>query len=120
MPPSSKAQTVGTTINRQVDRPGDAYEAKDLEDALQRARKLLAEIYTLLEVHSSRLRGERACAQDPKLQDKLDTMIRQVHKNMTLVLEIEVKTGLATKDRDAVDLEEARAEILRRLARLAH
>jgi len=108
-----------TTINDLVDRRGGAYRAEELEDVLNRARKLLADISALLELEIDRLFAAEVDSDNKERIEKAKDMIRQTQKAMAMVLEIEAKAGLSMlADRNAMNLEAARDEILRRLARL--
>ena len=110
---------MGTTINDLVDRRGGAYRVEELEDVLNRARRLLADISALLELEIERLFDTEIEPDDRVRIDNATDMIRQTQKAMATILEIEAKAGLsAMADRNAMDLEAARDEILRRLARL--
>lgn len=106
-----------TTINDLVDRRGGAYSTEDLEQVVGRARRLLADTSALLELEIDRLFDTEIEHDDKRIRAITD-LIRQVQKAMQTVTEIEAKAGIAGPRRHDLDLEAAREEILRRLARL--
>lgn len=110
-----------TTINELVDRRGGAYSIEDLKDCLNRARKLLADTAAFLDMQM-----EHLCAQeidtdlDKDGLKQIQALVNDVRRCMMIVLELQAKHGLPEKNPSAaLNLEEARDEILRRLARLA-
>lgn len=115
-----KALTVRTTINKCVDRRGGARDDHDLKALSERARKLLADTSAMLELELERLFDEEIDLEDRVRLKEVSEGIRQTQKVLTMVLEIEARTGLSSLDESsALNLDEARDEILRRLARLA-
>jgi len=109
---------VRTTINTLVDRRGGAYSESALNETLTRARKLLADTSAFLELEIDRL-YEVEIEDEPGRIKQVKDLIAQVQKCMQTVLDLEVKHGLKRDAADALNLEDARNEILRRLARLA-
>lgn len=108
-----------TTIDAKVGRRGGAYSVEELENVLNRARKLLADISALLELEVDRL-FEVELGEDEGVRLKAVTdLIRQTQKAMAMVMEIEVKYGLSPFEaRAELDLEAAREEILERFRRI--
>lgn len=110
-----------TTINERVGRRGGAYSVEELENTLNRARKLLADTLALLELENERFFTTELDADDHAQLDTVMDLIRRTQKAMQTVIDIEVKYGLTPFDsRQHLDLEAARAEILERLGRLSH
>ncbi|MEL6218782.1 MAG: hypothetical protein AAFR79_09985 [Pseudomonadota bacterium] len=112
---------MGTTISTIADRRGDACEG-GIEEFLTRARKTFADMSAYAELELDRLFEEAASgAPDPERQKSLQTLIQQTQAALLKVLDIEAKLARETNARtaQAIDLEDARAEIDRRLARLA-
>ncbi len=110
-----------TTIDKLVGRRGEACEGQGLEETLAHAQRVFADVRDFLEHEIDRLWRTEI---DPEEEDRLRTVRDLVTKNqaaLRTVLEIETKLGLRKAERQAqaIDLEEARAEIDRRLARLA-
>jgi phosphoribosyl-dephospho-CoA transferase len=115
-----KAFSVGTTINQLVGRRGDASRIEDLERTIERARKTLADAAALMDLEIEELWNTETDVDDPKRYDRITSLIRQAHKAMSAITDIEKSTGLGRlADKDVLNLEEARAEILRRLAGIA-
>ena len=110
---------MSTTINDIVDRRGGAYSAEELENVLNRARKILADTAALLELEIERYFAEDVEETDEKRMKRLRELITQTQKGMQQILDIETKTGLAflVGGRE-LDLDHAREEILRRLAKI--
>lgn len=93
---------------------------EDLENVLNRARKLLADISALLELEIDRLFKAELDEGESVRLDEVMGLIKQTQKAMQTVLDLEVKYGLAPYDTRAnLDLEAARAEIVERLRRLS-
>lgn len=108
-----------TTINQRVGRRGGAYPVEELENVLNRARKLLADISAVLELEIDRLFGVEFDADDTEREKQIKALIAQTQRAWQTVIEIEAKHGLSAYDgRPELDLEAARAEILERLGRL--
>lgn len=109
-----------TSIDRKVGRAGGAYPVEELENTLNRARKLLSDISAVLELEIDRLFGIEFDEDDKEREKQIKTLIGQAQKAWQTVIDIEVKYGLTPCDaRSHLDLEAARAEILERLGRLA-
>jgi tRNA A37 N6-isopentenylltransferase MiaA len=110
---------VSTTINELVDRRGGAYSAEELENVLNRARKILADTAALLELEIERYFAEEVDESDEKRLKRLRELIAQTQKGMQQILDIETKSGLAllVGGRE-LDLDHAREEIMRRIARI--
>ena len=108
-----------TTIDAKVGRRGGAYSVEELENVLNRARKLLADTSALLELEIDRLfKSELDDEESVRLKEVTD-LIRQTQKAMAMVMEIEVKYGLSPFEaRSQLDLEAAREEILERFRRI--
>ena len=118
-PDIRKAHTVSTTINDIVDRRGGAYSAEELGDVLNRARKILADTTALLDLEIERYFGEEIEETDEKRLTHIKSLITQTQKAMQQMLDIETKADLAllVGGRE-LDLDHAREEILRRIARI--
>jgi hypothetical protein len=109
---------VRTTIDDKVGRRGGAYSVEELENTLNRARKLLADTSALLELEIDRLfKSEIDPDESVRLKEVTD-LIRNTQRAMAMVMEIEVKYGLSPFEaRSQLDLEAAREEILERFRR---
>lgn len=104
-----------TTIDAKVGRRGGAYSVEDLENTLNRARKLLADTSALLELEIDRLFDIEINPDDSVRLKEVTDLIKSTQKAMAMVMEIEMKHGLSAFDaRPTLDLEAARAEILER------
>ncbi|MEL7154308.1 MAG: hypothetical protein AAFN51_11075 [Pseudomonadota bacterium] len=111
---------MSTTINELVDRRGGAYSAEELEDVLNRARKILADTTALLDLEIERYFDETVEITDEERLKTIRGLIAQTQKGMQQIVDIELKTGLAFSGGEReLDLDNAREEILRRIARLA-
>ena len=111
---------MGTTINDLVDRQGGAYSEEELVNVLNQARKILADTCVLLDLEiETHFATDLEQLDEDKLK-RLKSLIQQIQKGMQQILDVEIKTGLTLKvgGRD-MDVEEAREEILRRIARIA-
>ena len=110
---------MSTTINELVDRRGGAYSAEELENVLNRARKILADTAVLLDLEIERYFDEEVEESDEKRLKRLKELIAQTQKGMQQILDIEMKSGLTllVGGRE-LDLDHAREEILRRIARI--
>ena len=107
-----------TTINTLVDRRGGAYSESDLTETLTRARKLLADTSAFLELEIDRL-CDVEIDDEPDQVKRMKDLVAQVQKGLQTVLDLEAKHGIRREAEHALNLEDARNEILRRLARLA-
>ena len=115
-----KALAVRTTIDAKVGRRGGAYSVEELENVLNRARKLLADLSAVLELEIDRLFGIEFDENDTDREKQIKTLIGQAQRAWQTVIDLEAKYGLSPYDgRSELDLEAARAEILERLGRLA-
>jgi len=89
----------------------------------ERARKQLARLSVSLDAEIDRL-GAAIDLEDQKRRSReLSDLVRTYQKALTIVLDCEAKlerrAELSRPGKDLIDLDEARAEIARRLARLA-
>ncbi len=121
VPRIPKGTLVTTTIGKLVGRRSDACGDEGLEETLAHAQRVFADVRDFLEHEIDRLWASDCEDGD---EDRLRAVRELVLKNqaaLRTVLEIETKLGLRKADglAQAIDLEEARAEIERRLARLA-
>ncbi len=94
----------------------------DVRPVIDRARKLFASTAWLLERMIGSLKGQIEAETDPKRIQELTDQIRQNQKALQIVLDEERKLPAAQRagrGEGVIDLAEARAEIARRLARLA-
>lgn len=108
-----------TTINALVDRRGGAYSAEELQDVLNRARRILADTSALLEHEIERLFETEIDVSDEEQMKRIKNLIAQTQKCVQQVLDIEAEAGLSVTDSsNSLDLDEAREEITRRIARL--
>lgn len=114
---------MGTTINDLIGRRGGVRDVQDLDETLEDARRLFADVSAFLELELDRLfdievEGESL---DEGRYKVVTDLIRQNQKALMMVLEIKAKLGRDTASDRArlVDLDDAREEITRRLARLA-
>lgn len=101
----------------------EAHEENVAEAALACARNLFADLMAALEAEIARLRAAQSATMEIDEVRRLDDLIRRNQKALQSVLDWQLKTrGPAQKARagaGVIDLEEARREIARRLARLA-
>ena len=110
---------MSTTINALVDRRGGAYTAEELQDVLNRARRILADTSALLELEIERLFETEVDVSDDEHLKRIKGLITQTQKGVQQILDIEAKAGLSVLvGGSALDLDKAREEILRRIARL--
>jgi hypothetical protein len=89
---------------------------------LDRARRLFASLSRCLEAEIERLEAALEAETDPGRVRRLTALIRQNQKALQTVLDEERKlpgAGTAGRGEGVIDLAQARAEIARRLARLA-
>jgi hypothetical protein len=112
---------VRTTIGQWHDRPGDACDAGGLEATLARAQKLFADVARFLE---SEIDRQFDAEFDPADEARIRTVKALIQLNsqaLLKVIEIEAKLGhdISAATGQALDLEAARVEIDRRLARFA-
>ena len=118
--PSRKALSVRTTIDEQIGRRGGAYTTEELENTLNRARKLLADTLALLELENERFFKTELDKNEKAHLDTVMDLVKRTQKAMQTVIDIEVKYGLSPdKHLSQLDLEAARVEILDRLGRLS-
>lgn len=115
-----KVPTVSTTINEIVDRRGGAYSEDELEDVLNRSRKILADISALLDLEVERLFEMPVDSLSDDQIKQIRGLIAQTQKGMQQILDIETRAGLhmLVGGRE-LDLDQAREEVLRRIARIA-
>ena len=110
---------MSTTINERVGRRGGAYSAEELEDVLNRARKILADTTALLDLEIERYFDEEVEDKEEERIKRIQGLITQTQKGMQQIMDIELKTGLTQAAERELNLDDARREILRRIARLA-
>ena len=119
----SRAPHVGTTD--ELGRWGGAHEEEAAAEmsTLVLARKLFADLSCSLDGEIDRLQNAQNFESDVGRIKSLNELIRQNQKALQTVLDMEAKlmheAKKARPGRDVIDLGEARAEIDRRLARLA-
>ena len=119
-PTIRKALAVRTTIDAKVGRRGGAYSVEELENTLNRARKLLADVSAVLELEIDRLFGVEFDEDDKEREKQVKALIAQTQKAWQTVIDLEAKYGLSPYDKQPeLDLEAARAEILERIGRFA-
>lgn len=116
----TKGKLVRTTISTLAGRRGDAC-GRTLEETLSSAQQLFADVSAFLELEIDRLF-------EAEIDDTDETRIKSIRNLITLnqqamlkVIEIEGKLGSTAESRaqQMMNLEDARAEIDRRLACLA-
>ena len=117
---TEKGKLVRTTIDTLVGRRGDA-SGRTLEDTLGSAQQLFADTAAFLELEIDRLFGAEVEDTDATRIEAMRKLITLNQQALMKVIEIAGKIGLAAdaQARQMLDLEDARAEIDRRLARLA-
>ena len=109
-----------TTIDEQIGRRGGAYTKEELENTLNRARKLLADTLALLELENERFFKTELDTDEKAHLDTVMDLVKRTQKAMQTVIDIEVKYELSPHNaRSQLDLEAARVEILDRLGRLS-
>ena len=116
-----KGTHVRTTIGAIAGRRGEPCAPATVEETLARAQRVFADVAAFLETEIDRLFMTEA---DPADEDRLRTVRDLITKNqqaLRTVLEIEARLGREGTVRagQMLDLEAAREEIARRLARLA-
>lgn len=107
-----------TTINT-VDRRGGAHSTEEFDKILENARTILADASAYIELHLDELRRLEAGEIDPKKLKDLQKLVQEAHAAWRQVLDLQVKAGISPNTGPVLDMEAARAEILRRLSRLA-
>ena len=109
-----------TTIDEQIGRRGGAYTKEELENTLNRARKLLADTLALLELENERFFKTELDTDEKAHLDTVMDLVKRTQKAMQTVIDIEVKYEISPHNaRSQLDLEAARVEILDRLSRLS-
>lgn len=102
--------------------PACAGESTTVRSTLKRARKLFADMANALEAEIDRLQFKSGTEDEEDRIKVITDLVRSNQKALQTVLEIEVKL-MREEDREPgrniIDLEGARAEIRRRLDRLA-
>ena len=108
-----------TTIDEQIGRRGGAYTNEELENTLNRARKLLADTLALLELENERFFKTELDTDEKAHLDAVMDLVKRTQRAMQSVIDIEVKYNLSPcNSRNQLDMEAARVEILDRLSRL--
>ena len=109
-----------TTINDLIGRKGGDCGKDELERVLTRARRILADVSAFTELELDRLMAAEIETEDEERVEKIQKLIAETRKTMSMVVDLEAKVGLSLANRpgEIVDLEEARAEILDRLSSL--
>ena len=80
---------MSTTINTLVDRRGGAYTAEELQDVLNRARRILADTSALLELEIERLFATEVDVSDDEQLKRIKGLITQTQKGVQQILDIE-------------------------------
>lgn len=94
--------------------------AEKLDEAIQGFHARLADSATLLRMEIARLWTQLDGTRDAKQFDKLTGLIREAHNALGQIHKIDAEVALKQLDeKDALNLGDARAEILRRLDRIA-
>jgi len=112
---------LGQTVNGSIDRQGGAVPAGSEGAVLARARRLFAEASAVLEREIADLSEISATALDETRIKAIADLIRHTQKALMMTLEIEARLAREANGagQTSLDLDDARAEIARRLARLA-
>lgn len=109
-----------TNLNEEVAAIGSDRDAGDLEKTLGRFLSSLADTAALLDLEVEELWKAGTNSAEPKRYEQLKGLIREANKLKAQIAEIEAKSGSDKLDESqAMNLEDARAEIMRRFARLA-
>lgn len=97
-----------------------ARSTEKLDASIQGFHARLADSAALLKMELDRLWKQLDGTRDAKQFDKLTGLIREAHTALGHIHKIEAEVALKQlDDKDALNLEDARAEILRRLDRIA-
>ncbi|GMG81225.1 hypothetical protein LNKW23_04370 [Paralimibaculum aggregatum] len=117
---TEKGKLVRTTIDTLVGRRGDAC-GRTLEETLGAAQQLFADVAAFLELEIDRLFAAEVDETDETRIEAVRKLITLNQQALMKVIDISGKIGLTADGhaRQMLDLEDARAEIDRRLARLA-
>ena len=109
-----------TNLNAEIAAIGSDRDAGDVEKTMGRFLSSLADTAALLDLEVEELWKTGTDSADPKRYEQLKGLIREANKLKAQIAEIEAKSGTDKLDEtNAMNLEAARAEILRRFARLA-
>ena len=110
-----------TTIDACVGRRDNGCTEESVEETLDSARRILADVSSVLETEVERLfHAEVDSVDEARIRTVMD-LIKQTQAAVLRVLDIRQKLGAdpAHPEHRTLDLEAARAEIASRLARLA-
>lgn len=109
------------TVNDLVGRRDAAHGCANTEEVIGQARHVFADVSAMLRSETEKLFETEVDDLDEKRITRIADLIRQTQKALMMVLEIEAKLGHDTDHsrRQMLDLTDAKAEIARRLARLA-
>jgi hypothetical protein len=115
----TKGVQVRPTTSHAAGRRGEACEAAGLEETLARAQRLFADVAHFLETEIER-QTDAEPADEARIKS-VKTLIQLNAQALLKVIEIESKLGhdISALGHRALDLEAARDEIDRRLARVA-
>ena len=109
-----------TTINKLVGRRGDAHSEEELDDVLNHARKILADTCVLLDHEVDTQFATEIDGRDEERLKKIKGLIVSTQKAIQQILDIEAKLRLSQAvDGRELNVEEAREEIMRRIARIS-
>lgn len=101
-------------------RRGDVLDAEEYKDASNQARILLALANTEFRNELAKYREAESKAEDPADVKPLQAKVAEIKKLLTLVIDTRLKAITAgVSDKVDLDLEAAKDEVLRRLARLS-
>lgn len=113
-----------TTIDALVGRRGDVCDAETVEETLESARKIFADVSHVLKSEIERLYAMEIDPDDAAERERIKTiqdLIKQNQSALRTVLEMRNRLGhnTAEEKQRMIDLEAAREEIMRRIDRLS-
>ena len=107
------------TLKEELERIGGSRDANDVEQTLEHVHRTLADTVALLDLEIEVLWNHEADVDDTRRYEKVKALIREAHKVKSQIADIGKTSNKDEDEKSALNLEEARAEILRRLARIA-
>ena len=109
---------MGKSTNEVTGRSGDEHVEDSQQKVLENARRVLADASEFLEDRVDTLREMKAGSEDSRTVKGLKDRIIELNAAWRTLLEVQSKTDATMPDSAILDLEAARAEIERRLARI--
>ena len=110
---------MGKSTNDKDGRSGDEFVEERQKKTLENARRILADASEFLEDRVDSLKELKAGSEDMGKVKELKRLILEMNSAWRTLLEVQSKTDATMPDAAILDLEAARAEIERRLARLS-